>query len=94
MLVEVFSNFPEGQLAIHVVPSRYRDPVQVRHWLLAAPEHVAQSLWHASQVLFDVFSNTLVATQAVGQVVPSRYLVPVHEEHSVFRGPSQFSHST
>ena len=93
MFVEVFSNFPEGQFKIQVVPSKYLTPVQLRHWLSADPEHVAQSLWQASQVLLDVFSNTLVATHAVGHFVPSRYLEPVQEEHSVFRGPSQFSHS-
>ena len=87
MFVEVFSNFVEGHVKGQLVASRYLDPEQVRHWLLAAPLQVAHSAWQASQVLVVEFSKTLVAPQDVGQVDPSRNLPLGQLEHSEFKLP-------
>ena len=40
-----------------------------------------------------VFSKTLVAEQAVGQLVPSKYLTPEQERHWVLFGPEHVAHS-
>ena len=44
VLVAVFPNLLEGQVATHVVPSKKVPIGQDKQWLLVAPEHVLQSL--------------------------------------------------
>ena len=43
VFVDVFPNFPAGQVIRQEFTSLNRIPVHVRHWLLAAPVHVAHS---------------------------------------------------
>ena len=82
-----------GQVVRQKFNSKNLAPVQERHWLFPAPLHVSHSAWQASQVFVPEFSNTLVATQAVGHAVPSRYLPFGQDEHSLFVGPVHVEHS-
>ena len=61
--------------------------------MLAAPVQVAHSAWQGSHVFVEVFSNTFVAPQVVGQAVPSKNLPVAQLEHSLFKLPVHSPHS-
>lgn len=77
----MLAQVPPGQTVRQLVPLRWRDPEQVRHWVLVDPLQVEHSKWQGSHWLLAVFSKTLLATHASGQVAPSRNLPTGQEEH-------------
>ena len=93
MFVEVLGNVPEGQVVIQFDPDKYLTPEQLRQLLFDDPLQVSHSPWQESQVFVVEFSNTFVATQAIGQLVPSRYLPFGQEVHWLFAAPVHSEHS-
>ena len=61
--------------------------MHVRQLEFVGPLQLAHSPWHGSQVFVEEFSNTFVATQAVGQVVPSKNLPVGHDVQFEAKGP-------